>query len=178
MALEIERRFLVRDPRAADVDCGLTDWCRIRQGYLGWVDGFRIRVRTTTDSSGKRFAVLTRKGRRRGICHEEYEQRLELNAAERILGALPPTLIICKTRHRLRYQDGLVWSIDCCEGLNQGFVIAEVELIDPEQLIELPPWLGEEITLNPRYGNSTLARRRSDHCRVEPFNAPSERDAC
>ena len=119
MALEIERRFLVRDPRAADVDCGLTDWCRIRQGYLGWVDGFRIRIRTTTDSSGKRFAVLT-----------------------------------------------------------QGLAIPEVELVDPEQLIELPPWLGEEITLNPRYGNSTLARRRSDHCRVEPFNAPSERDAC
>ena len=37
-------------------------------------------------------------------------------------------------------------------------MIAEVELADPEQRIELPPWVGEEITLNPRYGNSTLAR--------------------
>jgi SulP family sulfate permease len=27
-----------------------------------------------------------------------------------------------------------------------------------EQKIELPPWIGEEVTANPRYGNSTLAR--------------------
>jgi len=58
MALEIGRRFLVRDPRAAAVGCALTGWCGKRQGYLGWVDGFRIRVRTITDSSGRRFALL------------------------------------------------------------------------------------------------------------------------
>ena len=50
-----------------------------------------MRIRTITDSSGKRFAVPTLKGRCRGICREEYEQPLELNVGERILGALPPT---------------------------------------------------------------------------------------
>ena len=39
-------------------------------------------------------------------------------------------------------ENGLVWSIDRFERLNQGLVIAEVELVDPEQLIELRPWLG------------------------------------
>jgi len=44
------------------------------------------------------------------------------------------------------------------EGLIQGLVIAEVQGADPQQRIELPPWVGEEITFNPRYSNSNLAR--------------------
>jgi adenylate cyclase len=163
MAIEIERRFLVRDPQAAVSDSGVTGWCgMIRQGYLGWVDGLRIRVRTITDGSGKRSAVLTLKGRRQGIWREEYEHPLGLDRAEQILGALPPTRIVCKTRYRLRYRDGLVWSIDLFEGPNAGLIIAEVDLADPEQRIELPSWVGEEITFNPRYGNSRWHDLRSE----------------
>jgi CYTH domain-containing protein len=158
MAIEIERRFLVRDPQAAIADSIIANQFQIRQGYLGWVDGLRIRVRIITDYSGQLSAVLTLKGRRRGAYREEYEHPLGLDPAEQILAALPPTRIIRKTRYRLRWRDGLVWSIDRFEGLNQGLVIAEVELANREQLIELPPWVGEEITLNPRYGNSNLGR--------------------
>jgi CYTH domain-containing protein len=158
MTIEIERRFLVRDPQSVIAGATVVEQFQIRQGYLGWVNGLRFRVRIITEYSGQRTAVFTRKGRRQGISLEEYEQPMELDAAECILGALPPTRKICKTRYRRRYRDGLVWSIDHFEGLNQGLVIAEVELADPEQRIELPPWVGEEITLNPRYGNSTLAR--------------------
>ncbi len=74
------------------------------------------------------------------------------------LGALPPTRIISKTRYRIRYRDDLVWSFDRFGGPNTGLIIAEVELAHPEQHIELPSWVGEEITFNLRYGNSELAR--------------------
>ena len=158
MAIEIERRYLVRDPQAAIANSTIANQFQIRQGYLGWINGLRFRVRIIGGGCGQRSAVLTLKGRRQGICREEYEYPLALDRAEQILAALPPTRIIRKTRYQLRYRDGLVWSIDRFEGLNQGLVIAEVELADPEQRIELPPWVGEEITLNPRYGNSTLAR--------------------
>ena len=76
MAIEIERRFLVRDPQAAIADSTIANQLQIRQGYLGWVDGLRIRVRIITDYRGQRSAVLTLKGRRRGACREEYEYPL------------------------------------------------------------------------------------------------------
>jgi CYTH domain-containing protein len=111
MAIEIERRFLVRDPQAA-FGSGITHRRQISQGYFGCVDGLRVRVRIVADGSGQRTAVLTLKGRRQGICREEYECPLGLDRAEQALGALPPTRIIRKTRYWLRYRDELVWSID------------------------------------------------------------------
>lgn len=163
--IEIERRFLVRDPQAAVSSSRIIHRCQIRQGYFGCVDGLRVRVRIIADGSGQRTAVLTLKGRRQGICREEYERPLGLDRAEQALGALPPTCIICKTRYRIRYRDGLVWSIDRFEGPNTGLVVAEVELAHPEQRIELPSWVGEEITFDPRYGNSALARSPIRDCR-------------
>jgi len=164
MAIEIERRFLVRDPQAAIEGSTIADRFQIRQGYLGWVYGRRIRVRIIGDDRSRRSAVLTLKGRRQGILREEYEYPLGLDRAEQILAAMLPTRIICKTRHQLRYRDGLLWSIDRFEGLNQGLVIAEIELAYPAQQIELPPWIGEEVTFDPRYGNSTLARSAIRDC--------------
>ena len=148
MAIEIERRFLMRDARAAASSSGIIDRCRIRQGSLGWVDGLRVRVRIITNRGVEQTALLTLKGRRQGICREEYEHPLALDRAEQTLGTLPPTRIVCKTRYGLGHR-GLVWSIDLFEGPNSGLVIAEVELTHPEQYVELPPWVGEEITSNP-----------------------------
>jgi CYTH domain-containing protein len=124
-----------------------------------------VRVRIVADGSGQRSAVLTLKGRRQGICRKEYERPLGIDHAEQILGALPATRIICKARYLLRYCDGLVWSIDLFEGPNTGLVIAEVELADPKQHVELPLWVGEEITFNSRYGDSALARSPIRDCR-------------
>jgi hypothetical protein len=61
MATEIERRFLVRDPRAV-LTVSMTRWQRIRQGYFGRVEGLRVRVRIVTKGAGKLSAVLTLKG--------------------------------------------------------------------------------------------------------------------
>jgi hypothetical protein len=38
MAVEFERRFLVRDPETALSDVRIIHEGRIRQGYFGWVD--------------------------------------------------------------------------------------------------------------------------------------------
>jgi adenylate cyclase len=36
-------------------------------------------------------------------------------------------------------------------------IIAEVELSSPEEEVALPPWVGTEVTGDPRYYNSNLA---------------------
>src|SRR5690348_3100716 len=73
MALEIERRFLVRDPQAVFTAPGATRSQHTIQGYFGRVEGLRIRVRILTEPDGAHFALLTFKGARRGLCRVEYE---------------------------------------------------------------------------------------------------------
>ncbi|MBD3563443.1 adenylate cyclase, partial [Planktothrix sp. FACHB-1355] len=43
-------------------------------------------------------------------------------------------------------------------GENQGLIIAEVELTDENQVIELPDWIGAEVSNEPRYFNANLAK--------------------
>ena len=157
MPVEIERRFLVRDPCAA-MDVRPAASSHITQGYFGHVDGLRVRVRVLSGEQDDCTAFLTFKGARRGFCRLEFEYPLELARAGRALDCLPPMQVIRKKRHKIPHHDGLEWSVDQFEGPNQGLFIAEVELSRPYQQVALPSWTGEEITFDPRYSNSQLAR--------------------
>ena len=42
------------------------------------------------------------------------------------------------------------------EGANAGLVVAEIELGDEAERVPLPPWVGEEVTDDPRYYNVNL----------------------
>ena len=46
--------------------------------------------------------------------------------------------------------------VDEFAGDNTGLILAEVELERPDQHVPLPPWVGEEVTHDPRYRNSRL----------------------
>ncbi len=154
MAIEIERRFLVRDATAAINGYEATS--SIIQGYFGCIDGMRVRVRILTNAHDGCRGILSFKGARQGPCRLEFEYPLALSRARRALNTLPPPRIIQKTRYDVPY-DGLVWSVDQFKGPNIGLVLAEIELDHPNQDINLPPWVGEEVTLNSRYRNSHLA---------------------
>jgi adenylate cyclase len=158
MAIEVERRFLVHHPGRAITPHAIVDRFDIQQGYFGHVNGLKVRVRIMVDADGRSLAVLTRKSPRRGICREEYEHPIGLGEAEQALRTLPASHIICKHRYHVSNDDGAIWSVDCFEGQNAGLFIAEIELAHPGQSFKLPAWVGSEITLDPRYGNSALAR--------------------
>jgi CYTH domain-containing protein len=63
--------------------------------------------------------------------------------------------IIEKTRFKIPHT-GLTWEIDEFAGVNQGLIVAEVELESEDQNIDFPPWVGEEVSGDPRYFNSNL----------------------
>jgi len=44
------------------------------------------------------------------------------------------------------------------EGALAGLIVAEIELGHAEQTIELPSWVGREVTDDPRYLNANLAK--------------------
>ena len=66
--------------------------------------------------------------------------------------------IVEKHRYLVRY-GGETWEIDAFDGENAGLVIAELELHDEHQRINLPPWIGREVTGQATYYNSSLAMR-------------------
>ncbi|CAO3413750.1 CYTH domain-containing protein [Azospirillum endophyticum] len=148
MALEIERRFLVRK----DVRHLCRHGVRILQGYLPSDGTNTVRVRIAEG-----HATLTVKSRKRGACRDEVEHPLALDFARQLLLHRCEGRVIEKTRYR-HCQDGLCWEIDIFHGENDGLVIAEVELDAPDQAVPLPDWIGAEVTTLRAYGNSALSR--------------------
>ncbi len=73
-----------------------------------------------------------------------------------ILDKLCDGRVVEKTRHHVEY-DGMLWEIDVFEGANGGLIVAEIELDSEDQGFSLPPWVGEEVSGDARYLNSSLA---------------------
>jgi CYTH domain-containing protein len=148
MGMEIERKFRVRSDAWRVGATGET----YRQGYLSSVQERTVRVRV----AGTR-AMLTIKGPTRGISRLEFEYPIPLDDANMLLDELCEGPLIDKVRYRIPY-GGLIWEVDEFGGDNAGLVIAEVELAHEQQAIELPPWIGAEVSGDSRYFNSSLAR--------------------
>ena len=146
MAQEIERKYLL----TGDQWKSLADGTHYRQGYLSTVKERTVRVRTVGEK-----AYLTIKGATVGISRLEFEYEIPADDANQLLDELCEKPIIEKHRYKISY-GGLVWEVDEFHGLNEGLVIAEVELENADQAIDLPPWVGEEVSGDPRYFNANL----------------------
>jgi len=148
MAVEIERKF-----RTLGVDfLADQEGERLTQGYLSHDPRATVRLRVQGNS-----AWLTIKGRTRGASRSEFEYPIPPDDAHAMLGEMCPEGVIDKTRYRIPFGDH-VWEVDEFHGDNQGLVVAEVELDSEDQPFERPPWLGEEVTGDPKYYNSALSR--------------------
>ena len=145
MGIEIERKFLVvgDDWRAAPA-------VPYAQGYLNRDKARTVRVRIV-----QRQAWLTIKGVSTGATRAEFEYPIPLADAEQLL-ALCDGPLVRKTRRVVEHA-GSTWEIDEFEGDNAGLVVAEIELASEDAPFVAPPWLGAEVTHDPRYFNSSLA---------------------
>lgn len=146
MALEIERKFLVDTGRLGP----LADGEEIRQGFIPTANLTAVRVRI----SGA-MAWLTLKGANTGPRRSEFEYRIPPGDAQQILDELCTGPVLSKIRYRRQYREHL-WEIDVFEGDNAGLVVAEVELASETDSPELPDWVTEEVTGDPRYYNVNL----------------------
>jgi CYTH domain-containing protein len=53
----------------------------------------------------------------------------------------------------------LTWEIDVFEGKLAGLIIAEIELPSEDFEIDIPSWVGEEVTSDPSYLNAELFKK-------------------
>jgi CYTH domain-containing protein len=147
VSVEIERKFLVHGEDWRTQASGIL----YAQGYLAADPERTVRVRIAGHQG-----YLTIKGASIGCSRPEFEYPIPIADAQELLSLcqLPP---IQKFRFTLTFAD-MIWEVDEFLGSNQGLILAEVELTDANQTIQLPSWVGAEVTGDLRYYNSNLAR--------------------
>jgi adenylate cyclase len=148
MAIEIERKFLVAEDGWRSL---VTASKKLRQGYLASSGGVTVRVRTIDDHHG----FITIKSGGSALARAEFEYEVPVADARQMLGYCRGAQIE-KVRHSLDLAGG-DWVVDEFRGRHDGLVLAEVELESPTAPLEKPSWLGDEVTGDPQYYNSSLA---------------------
>jgi adenylate cyclase len=148
MGIEIERKYLIAADGWRDI---VTSTRLLRQGYLTAGSGVTVRVRTVDD----RIGYITIKSGGSALARAEFEYEVPIADARQMLGYIRGAQIE-KLRHSLDLPGG-DWVVDEFQGRHAGLLIAEVELESPTGKLDLPDWLGDEVTGDPQYYNSSLA---------------------
>jgi adenylate cyclase len=151
MGKEIECKFLVKSlPEGMS---GTT----MRQGYLQPEKERAVRIRTV-EKDGSKKGVLTIKGMgdASGMSRYEFETEIPVSDADHLLTLCDKPLIE-KTRYKYDFE-GLTWEVDEFHGVNDGLVVAEVELESEDQQFNKPDFVGEEVTGQVKYYNMMLLK--------------------
>ena len=158
MALEIERRFLIKNDKWKEF---ITRKTFIEQGYLSSnLDDWIIRIRF----NGENFKIALKK-HIKNFTNYEYEYLIPNSEGEKIIATLPNT--IKKERFFLELGQKN-WIIDCFRDKNSPLEIAEIELNDEKEEVVLPSFLSREITGLKVFSNFSLTRY--------PFSKWKEKD--
>ena len=149
MALEIERRFLIKNDNWKEF---ITKNIFIEQGYLSnSLDDWIIRIRLT----GKDFKIALKK-HIESFTNFEFEYSIPQKDGEIIMSNLSNT--IKKERFFLEVEKKS-WIIDCFKENNYPLEIAEIELSMEEEDLSLPSFISKEITGLTNYSNFSLAKK-------------------
>ena len=148
--IEIERKFLVKSDAFKAV---ATASYEIAQGYLNSNPERTVRIRIKGE---KGFITIKGIGNASGMSRFEWEKEIPIDEAKQLL-SLCEQGIIEKTRFEVKVGNHL-YEIDEFYGANKGLLLAEVELTFETEKIEMPNWLGVEVTKDSRYYNAYLSQ--------------------
>lgn len=148
MSVEIERKYLIKNDNWKK---HVREDQHITQGYIKSEDA-TVRIRCYKDDHS---AVITVKGKRDGISRLEFEYDIPYADAREMQTELCQERLVEKTRHLIDYK-GMLWELDEFHGDNDGLFVAEIELIDEQQVFDIPDWAGEDVSYDSRYRNSRL----------------------
>jgi adenylate cyclase len=167
MGREIERKFIV--PLAEhDRFVKRPRGTRMIQGYLSQDPDRTCRLRVSIDPNGAQQATMTVKTRQVGLSRSEWEFFISARYAMEMMEELKvPSLR--KTRHAF-HEAGNFWEVDVIELPKDEsapteepryLVLAEVEGPSEAYLaqIELPPWVGEDVSTDVAFAMSNLTER-------------------
>ena len=149
---EIERKFLVTND---DYKLEAERVHHIIQGYLSRDPSRTVRIRILDD---KAYINIKGPSDSTGISRFEWEKEISVDdACQLIQLALPGT--IEKVRYIVPINNELKWEVDEFLGENEGLVLAEIDLPDPNTSFQKPNWLGKEVTGKPEYYNAHISKQ-------------------
>ena len=149
MALEIERRFLIKNDSWKEF---INKTIFIEQGYLSKsLDDWIIRIRFT----GEDFKIALKK-HIESFTNFEFEYSIPQKDGEKIMSTLTNT--IKKERFFLEIEKKS-WIIDCFKDNNYPLEIAEIELCNEKEELILPSFISKEITGLTNFSNFSLANK-------------------
>src|SRR5262245_47368464 len=153
MALEIERKFLVRDDSWRSL-CTRKE--EITDGLIAITPERKVRVRICDHRS-----TLTVKSKTEDLANVEFEYEIPRADAEELLAHHCLRAGLAKTRYFV--PDGpFTWQVDVYDGILEGVVLAEVELPSETAELVLPPWVGQEVTGDPKYKKINMVNARME----------------
>lgn len=164
---EIERRFLVDQTK---LDLSELQYHYIAQGYLPTDPANHVtRLRKVTiprykdNKGGVTLAYLTIKTHVSKGINREFEFEIPTDDANELLQncegvTLEKTRYLTSGKGRQGIDLTLKWEIDVFTGPLEGIIIAEIELPSLDVEIELPDFIGLEITGNKALSNFRMAK--------------------
>ena len=148
--IEKERKFKVKSEKFISLSHKVIN---IKQGYLSKDNNLTIRIRISDKN-----AYLCIKGptSRSGISRFEFEKEISVIEGSKLLKLCLPRIIF-KKRYLIEYKKQLL-EVDVFEGFLKGLILAEIELNSESQKVNLPDWVGEEVTGVNSFYNSQLSK--------------------
>ena len=148
MGIEIERKFKLKTPAILEGLRGQT----FVQAYLA-KGAVLLRVRVAGDQ-----AWLTLKGQpTSAMSRPEWEYAIPV-ADAREMARQSGAYALEKTRFLIQHA-GHTFEVDSYHGGLQGLYSVEVEMDSEQSLVDLPDWVGDEVTGNKAWDNESLARK-------------------
>ena len=155
MALEIERKFLIKYPDAASLSGEVWE---IEQTYLTAPRGETRRVRRIVSGATERF-VFTSKLRLSDMTRIEDEREVDRAEYDALLAERDSELCTIR-KTRIRIPDGAhVWEVDLFPFWTDRAIL-EIELSSEDEAFSIPPAFEviREVTGDRRYTNKSMAK--------------------
>ena len=150
MGKEIERKFLVNAEKWKALE--KPEPQLYRQGYFTTNPGKSIRIR----NSGKK-SYLTIKSEVAEMTRSEFEYEIPNDDALELLYKFCDAEL---QKHRyIIFHKNKKWETDVFLNENQGLIIAEIELMNPDEYVALPDWVDGEVTGVEKYYNAQLVEK-------------------
>lgn len=147
--IEIERKFLVKGAFKSFA----TKSYRIIQGYLILDNKKSVRIRIKGE---KGYITIKNKPNENGFSTFFWESEIPIKEANQLL-MLCENCVIEKTRYEVPFGTKN-FEVDVFHGINDGLIVAELELKNKDDSFEKPVWLGMEVTNDKRYYNTFISK--------------------
>ena len=150
--IEIERKYLVTGkpwelyPK--------TRKTTIRQGYISKSIKHTVRIRMTDKKS-----FITIKGPPHGFSRAEFEYEIPYDDGAELM-KLCDGGFVDKVRYTFKDKHGQMWEVDEFKGINDGLIVAEIEVESEDTQIILPTWIKKDVTFDKRYTNAYISNHQ------------------